>query len=208
MHAYTEIIIASFAFVTAVSALCLIRKYKREDTEADEFEVPSEPDIGSLNTLYEDEIIAIRKKESAEKSKEDKPLQAIVISVMAKGGEEFVGYELLQALLSQGLKFGEMNIFHRHQHSNGKGLVLFSLASAVEPGIFDIKNMGKHRSPGLTLFMQLKGDRVFDGDAFSKMHQTALALARDLGGALVDGRRQLLDDKVVESYKNLINKAA
>ena len=39
---------------------------------------------------------------------------------------------LLQNILESGLRFGEMDIFHRHESMAGNGEVLFSMANALE----------------------------------------------------------------------------
>src|SRR5690554_8201910 len=53
----------------------------------------------------------------------------IIINVMAPPGDYFQGDELLDALLQNGMRFGDMEIFHRHQEANGQGPILFSLRS-------------------------------------------------------------------------------
>jgi cell division protein ZipA len=45
----------------------------------------------------------------------------------------FKGPALLQNILESGLRFGEMDIFHRHESMAGNGEVLFSMANAVKP---------------------------------------------------------------------------
>ena len=184
-------------------------KVTRQDAEGDK-----EPQLGQLNSLYGDEIIAVRKIEP--KVLDDEPKQSqlkeepksvvYVLHVMAKGGEPFKGYELLQALLSQGLRFGEMSIFHRYQHSNGKGPVLFSLTSAVEPGTFDIHNMGKCNSPGLTLFMASSAKPQADAERFELMYKTATSLAKELGGECLDKQRSPVDGNTLKQYKQQICK--
>lgn len=69
--------------------------------------------------------------------------QYIILYVMAPKDQAYRGYELLQSLLAVGLRYGEMNIFHRHAEKSGRGPILFSLASAAEPGIFELPKNGR-----------------------------------------------------------------
>lgn len=195
-----------------------ISKFSRKDTISQEqTEEDKDPEIGQLNTLYDDDIISIRKIEPTDEPKTESSVDDVepgsnravhIIHVMAQTEKVFKGYELLQALLSQGLRFGEMNIFHRHQQTNGKGPVLFSLTSAVEPGTFDIHNMGRCVCPGLTLFMASSGNSNMDIDRFNIMLKTAENIARELDGICQDKYRVQLTEQLVEQYRNKIYSAS
>lgn len=128
------------------------------------------------------------------------PPDVIILHIFAKNNRRFVGYELLQAILACGFRFGDMDIFHRHQHANGRGKVLFSLASAVEPGTFDMNAMGGYTCLGLTLFMHptevKQAIAVFD-----LMLNTARELAKDLEGVVLDENRQPLHADTVADIR-------
>ena len=129
-----------------------------------------------------------------------------VLYVMAHQGKQFVGYELLQSLLAVGLHFGDRDIFHRYSDgdtSNNKPL--FSLASAVKPGTFDIDRIGGFSSPGLTLFMQITPDVVNPQFHFDIMLDTARQLADDLGGAVYDDKRHPWTDESLNQYKERLH---
>lgn len=148
--------------------------------------------------------------ETLEPSREDDPPEIVMLHIMAKNGKQFVGYELLQAILACGFRFGEMDIFHRHQKANGHGKVLFSLASALEPGTFDMNAMGGYACAGLTLFMQT--EKMKDAIAvFDLMLNTAQELADDLNGILMDEKRKPLQPGKItdirESLRDLSNDA-
>ena len=65
--------------------------------------------------------------------------------------EGFAGAELVAALRDQGLRFGEMNIFHYLDEDSGSAL--YSVANAIEPGTFDwLIYRLRHR---VLLFLQL-----------------------------------------------------
>lgn len=132
------------------------------------------------------------------------PSKVLVIYLMAKSGKRFVGYELLQALIATGLRFGKMQIFHRYESSNGKGPILFSVASAVKPGTFDIGRMGTFSCPGLTLFMDTKCTAI-PRIAFEALLTVAYQLAEDLNGDLFDANREPWTMEHEEAYWTMIN---
>jgi cell division protein ZipA len=59
----------------------------------------------------------------------------VMMFLSAKENRQFAGYELLQTVLASGLRFGEGQLFHRHQFSNGQGPVMCSLAAATASGV-------------------------------------------------------------------------
>ena len=75
------------------------------------------------------------------------------------------------------MRFGTMDIFHRHAQENGTGPVLFSLANLVKPGTFELSSMSDFETPGLSLFMTLPcGEEAMH--AFALMAQAAKALPK------------------------------
>jgi cell division protein ZipA len=124
----------------------------------------------------------------------------IVFYVLAMPNRPFVGYELSQALFAADLRFGEKRIFHRYEQAEGEGQILFSVASAVEPGIFDLADIGGFSCPGLCLFMS--PNKVADPAAvFELMLETAEQLTEDLDGQLCNENRELLQDEEIEDYR-------
>lgn len=124
---------------------------------------------------------------------------AIVVMHVAAKEQPFMGYELLQALLASGMRFGHMNIFHYHENNQADGRVLFSLASATEPGTFDMQHMGAFSCTGLTLFLQLQAGRD-NYHAFDLLYKTAAQLADDLSGDLLDAKRVLISGPALAAY--------
>lgn len=125
--------------------------------------------------------VAIEKKGGDPKLRET----LVVFHVLAKDNTHFDGPNVLQALLSMGLKHGEMSIFHRHEQPNGQGEVEFSVASMAEPGIFDLDTMGSFVTPGLSLFLKIPGP-VNPLHTMDAMLEAADKLATRLGGDVVD----------------------
>ncbi|MFQ6370609.1 cell division protein ZipA [Shewanella sp. YIC-542] len=116
------------------------------------------------------------------------PTDVLILHVVARPGQTLNGAELLPCLLALNFKFGDMQIFHRHEDHAGNGKVLFSLANMLKPGTFDPDNMEQFTTQGVVLFMTLPS--ATDGVmSFSIMLNSASQLADDLDGLLLDGER-------------------
>lgn len=132
--------------------------------------------------------------------KEVKPQQAIhsfidnfiILQVIAAKDRPYRGYELMQTLTSAGFHYGKMNIFHYQVADTEESKeTLFSLASAIEPGTFDLDHIGEIVCPGLCLFMSINKVKS-PLSAFEIMLETAQMLIQDLGGTLCDKHLQAL----------------
>ena len=127
--------------------------------------------------------------------KEPAPQQAaeevLVISVISRDPAGFKGPALLQNILESGLRFGEMDIFHRHESMAGNGEVLFSMANAVKPGVFDLDDIDLFSTPAVSFFLGLPGPR-HPKQAFDVMVAAARKLSQELNGELKDDQRSVL----------------
>src|SRR5690554_8034756 len=85
-----------------------------------------------------------------------------------------------------------MDIFHRHESASSSSDKLFSMANALNPGVFDLDNLDVGFSTrSLCFFMSLPGPRQ-PKQAFELMLTAARKLARELGGGLkVDQRSDM-----------------
>ena len=128
-----------------------------------------------------------------------------MIFLLAKENRQLAGYELLQTLLAVGLRFGEGQLFHRHQNSNGQGPVLCSLAAATASGVFDLQNIGAFSVRGLCLFMQPSGHPAIDSERFSIMLDTAKQLSEGLDTHMLDEQRKPLSDASLKRYYQTLN---
>lgn len=127
----------------------------------------------------------------------------ISVNLYASDDKPYAGYELLQALLSCGMRFGAMNLFHRHEKKTGIGPVLFSLASCTKEGVFDLAKIGAFECKGLVLFM--KPAQVDDPAAvYALLLETADQLINDLGGKVLNDKLQLLNkEDVIHTHQLL-----
>ena len=103
---------------------------------------------------------------------------------LAMAPQRIEGAKLLESLLAESLQHGKYNIFHR-LHADGS--IVFSVASMVEPGAFDLEKMGETLYPGMTMFTQLPGP-VPGMHALNELIACARRLQANLGGTLQDER--------------------
>jgi cell division protein ZipA len=138
---------------------------------------------------------------------EDKDLppveEVLVISVIARDESGFKGPALLQNILESGLRFGEMDIFHRHESMAGNGEVLFSMANAVKPGVFDLDDIDHFSTRAVSFFLGLPGPR-HPKQAFDVMVAAARKLAHELNGELKDDQRSVMTAQTIEHYRQRI----
>ena len=108
-----------------------------------------------------------------------------ILSVrLAMAPQRVEGAKLLEALLAESLQHGKYSIFHR-LHTDGS--IIFSVASMVEPGTFDLDKVGETLYPGITIFAQLPGP-VPGMHALNEVVACARRLQANLGGTLQDER--------------------
>jgi cell division protein ZipA len=108
----------------------------------------------------------------------------IIALRLAAGPQRIPGAQLKAALEAESLQHGKYDVFHR---LDGQGVAIFSVASMVEPGTFDLEKMTQEMYPGVTLFTQLPAP--FAGMlAFNELVACARRLHAALGGTLQDER--------------------
>ena len=112
------------------------------------------------------------------------PEKVVTLRLMSRDPAGFPGEALVLALREAGLTHGRYGIFHRVDGTDPEAAV-FSVASLVEPGSFDLARLRTDRYPGVSLFMTIPGpaDAV---QAFDAMVDAGRELASGLGGELLD----------------------
>jgi cell division protein ZipA len=108
----------------------------------------------------------------------------VTLRLVAAANSAFKGDELVLSLRGIGLRHGKFGIFHRYEGSD-EDKVVFSAASLVEPGSFDLNNIREQKIPGISLFMVLPGP-LNSVQAFDLMMVAAKALSQSLQGELLD----------------------
>lgn len=175
-----------------------------------------------LNDASTDDIISVRKVTldeppvSAQSVPAPKPQlvsaapttpseKTLMLFLLAKPKRQLAGYEMLQTILSVGLRFGEEQLFHCHQNQNGQGPILCSLAAATPTGTFDLPNIGAFNAKGLCLFMYLSDSPTLDAERLDKMIETGQQLAEGLDTYLLDDERKPFTNETKTRYRRILD---
>jgi cell division protein ZipA len=129
--------------------------------------------------------------------------EVLVLNVTAKDGRVFAGDDLLQVLITSGLKFGDMNIFHKRLSKEHQSTVIFSVANMLNPGTFDLNKMDEFTTLGISFFLALP-TRINSLDAFEQMLGVAQEIRDTLGGDLKDDHRNGMTGQTIEHYRQRI----
>jgi cell division protein ZipA len=122
--------------------------------------------------------------EAPEPLPEDAPQKIVTLRLIGREKKPFQGDELILSMRGIGLRHGKFGIFHRYD-GNDESRTIFSAASLVEPGSFDLENIKDQQIPGISLFLVLPGP-VDSVESFDLMMAAARALAQTLDGELLD----------------------
>jgi len=108
----------------------------------------------------------------------------VTLRVVARDRGAFRGDELILSLRGIGMRHGKFGIFHRFE-GDEDSRTIFSAASLVEPGSFDLANIKEQEIPGISLFAVLPGP-VAGVEAFDLMMAAARAIAKAMEADLLD----------------------
>jgi cell division protein ZipA len=108
----------------------------------------------------------------------------VTVRIVAQGNHSFAGDELILSMRGIGLRHGKFGIFHRYDGSDAQKTI-FSAASLVEPGSFDLDNIQDQQIPGISLFLVLPGP-IESTEAFDLMMAAARARGQALNGEVLD----------------------
>jgi cell division protein ZipA len=180
----------------AKSAQAEIKRNQMEINFGDGIEVDDNTQIEQQGlSLNDEQSLAQPQKQK----KSDIEPQIIILSVVMPANQLMSGAALLPSLLTLGMKYGEMDIFHRHQDSAGNGGVSFSLANMLNPGSFDLDTMETFATQGVSLFMALP-NAVDAFAAFDQMLAAAKQLAAEFNAQVLDDKRNLLTKQAEQHY--------
>jgi cell division protein ZipA len=143
---------------------------------------------------------AIPKPERSRTFESNAELPAILtLHIKAPDGQAFAGAVLESRFRAAGLYFGAHNIFHYEVEKEGDYYPVFSLASAFEPGSFDLSTIHQYATQGLTLFMQT-AELDSPRETFALMLKTAQTLAAELQGIACDDKWTPLSEASIARY--------
>ncbi|MBX3725661.1 MAG: cell division protein ZipA [Xanthomonadales bacterium] len=130
-------------------------------------------------------------------SRPNRPFDRIVsLFVHARDGGVLRGDDLVVVADKVGLVYGDMGIFHRLVDGREQDGPLFSMANIAKPGSFDLRDLARLTSPGLTFFMTLPGPMPAL-DAWNSMLPVAQRVAQLLDAELLDESRNPLVEQTV-----------
>lgn len=178
------------------------KKNNKQDIKRNQMEI----NFGDVESTVEaepslDDAITEKKQQETKpelKLPEVEP-EVIVLSVVVPEGSDISGAALLPTLLTLGMKYGDMDIFHRHEDNAGNGKVTFSLANMLNPGTFNLDDIESFSTQGITLFMTLPnpGDAF---DVFDQMLNSAKQLALEFKGQVLDDKRSVMTKQTEQHY--------
>ena len=220
---YVHVLLLTIVVATIIKIVSVRRKAKR----VAQYNTNLEQDNPNLSSS-QDEVIAVRKLIPDDDLEDMLPTlqpfektlelennipetdinyvkESVMLFLLAKDNRTFAGYELLQALLSAGFRYGEGQLFHRHQAITGHGPVLFSLAAATATGTFDLQNIGAFSERGLCLFMETSGSTNIDAARFNLMLSVGRQLSETFDALLLDDKRVAFSNQSLERYQRVLN---
>ena len=157
------------------------------------------------------DVPVIGEEEQAEPPSEDVPQKIVTLRLIGHEKKPFKGDELILSMRGIGLRHGKFGIFHRYDGYN-ESRTIFSAASLVEPGSFDLANIKDQQIPGISLFLVIPGP-IDSVEAFDLMMAAARALAQTLDGELLDEsgstlsiqRERYLREEIIQfQHSNLV----
>jgi cell division protein ZipA len=115
----------------------------------------------------------------------------VSLFVAAKAGQVLRGEDIVVAAEKTGLTFGHMNVFHRLVEGHPERGPIFSMASILKPGSFEMTTIREMQTPAIAFFLTLPAPMTAL-DAWEKMLPTVQRMAELLDGVVLDDSRNAL----------------
>jgi len=115
----------------------------------------------------------------------------VSLFVAARAGEKLRGEDIVVAAEKTGLVFGHMNVFHRLVEGHPERGPIFSMASIMKPGSFDMGSIREMETPAIAFFLTLPAP-LTALDAWEKMLPTVQRMAELLDAVVLDDGRNAL----------------
>ena len=174
-------------------------------------EAPVESAVGDQPAADEGEEAVLVASDEAPASSDATEQKIVTLRIVGREKTGFAGDELILSMRGIGLRHGKFGIFHRYDGTD-ETKVIFSAASLIEPGSFDLKNIKEQEIPGISLFLVLPGP-IDSVEAFDLMMTAARALSQSLNGELLDEsgstlsiqRERYLREEIIQfQHSNLV----
>ena len=157
---------------------------RRDKTKSEETSEVTSARVEPTLDASEEESVVDEVDEPTEMPAEAGPQKIVTLRLIGRNKNPFKGDELILSMRGIGLRHGKFGIFHCYD-GNDESRTIFSAASLVEPGSFDLANIKDQQIPGISLFLVLPGP-VESVEGFDLMMAAARALAQTLDGELLD----------------------
>ena len=115
----------------------------------------------------------------------------VSLFVAARAGDVLRGEDIVVAAEKTGLVFGHMNVFHRLVEGHPERGPIFSMASIMKPGSFDMATIREMETPAIAFFLTLPAP-LTALDAWEKMLPTVQRMAELLDAVVLDEGRNAL----------------
>jgi len=125
----------------------------------------------------------------------------VVLHVIAAEGIPFNGLDILDATKTLGLAFGKHAIFHYPMSAAPAGDSKFCLVNMSSEGNFETNKISSLETNGISLIMRLPIRGADALTVFSNMLGVSQALARKLGGEILDQTRMPLTAEIVSMIR-------
>ncbi|MEK6770502.1 MAG: cell division protein ZipA C-terminal FtsZ-binding domain-containing protein [Pseudomonadota bacterium] len=125
------------------------------------------------------------------------------VNVGAVDADGLRGQLIERAATRLGFEFSPQRVFQMKSVAAAGGRELFTLASLVEPGVFDPAAWDRLTTPGVTMFMSVPLV-PHPAAVFDKMADAAIALAEQVGGRLLDQDQRPLNDQGIAVIRRQI----
>ena len=198
-HAQENEVITSLAQAAALSSEDDALSSEKQLTNTDKALKDSEESSSTTKSEQQD-------KAHKEINNNDDPVELFIFNVAAREGKRLGGHELLQFFLTSGFRYGDMNIFHRHEHSNGTGEVLFSIANMMAPGTFDVDYMEQFNSPGISFFFTAPNHKISVNKSFDMMLRAVEQVAEEFDCEVLNEKRELFTQEQFIEYRKRLEK--
>ncbi|WP_066095875.1 cell division protein ZipA [Xanthomonas massiliensis] len=115
----------------------------------------------------------------------------VSLFVAAKADQVLRGEDIVVAAEKTGMVFGHMNVFHRLVEGHPERGPIFSMASILKPGSFDMANIRDMETPAIAFFLTLPAPMTAL-DAWETMLPTVQRMGELLDGVVLDDGRNAL----------------
>lgn len=115
----------------------------------------------------------------------------VSLFVAARAGDVLRGEDIVVAAEKTGLVFGHMNVFHRLVEGHPERGPIFSMASIMKPGSFEMATIREMETPAIAFFLTLPAP-LTALDAWEKMLPTVQRMAELLDAVVLDEGRNAL----------------